>query len=232
MYEVKVQNFSGPLDLLLKLVEKRNLEITEISLAQITQDYLNHLQNEALVPPEELAEFLVVAATLLLIKSKSLLPTLELTPEEETEILDLEKKLEIYKFFQERGRDILEILKKKNFLFSREPWLEEKTVFSPPKNFTTQDLLKAFNRVIENFEPESNLEERKIQKIVSLKERIKELLLRLTKGKTFSFEELIEDKEKRIELIVTFLAILHLAKEGVVEISQNKNFEKIWIKSL
>lgn len=232
MYEVKVQNFSGPLDLLLKLVEKRNLEITEISLAQITQDYLNHLQNEALVPPEELAEFLVVAATLLLIKSKSLLPTLELTPEEETEILDLEKKLEIYKFFQERGKDILEILKKKNFLFSREPWLEEKTVFSPPKNFTTQDLLKAFNRVIENFEPESNLEERKIQKIVSLKERIKELLLRLTKGKTFSFEELIEDKEKRIELIVTFLAILHLAKEGVVEISQNKNFEKIWIKSL
>jgi len=232
MYEVKVQNFSGPLDLLLKLVEKRNLEITEISLAQITQDYLNHLQNEALVPPEELAEFLVVAATLLLIKSKSLLPTLELTPEEETEILDLEKKLEIYKFFQERGKDILEILKKKNFLFSREPWLEEKTVFSPPKNFTTQDLLKAFNRVIENFEPESNLEERKIQKIVSLKERIKELLLRLTKGKTFSFEELIEDKEKRIELIVTFLAILHLAKEGVIEISQNKNFEKIWIKSL
>jgi segregation and condensation protein A len=232
MYEVKVQNFSGPLDLLLKLVEKRNLEITEISLAQITQDYLNHLQNEALVPPEELAEFLVVAATLLLIKSKSLLPTLELTPEEETEILDLEKKLEIYKFFQERGKDILEILKKKNFLFGREPWLEEKTVFSPPKNFTTQDLLKAFNRVIENFEPESNLEERKIQKIVSLKERIKELLLRLTKGKTFSFEELIEDKEKRIELIVTFLAILHLAKEGVIEISQNKNFEKIWIKSL
>jgi len=232
MYEVKVQNFSGPLDLLLKLVEKRNLEITEISLAQITQDYLNHLQNEALVPPEELAEFLVVAATLLLIKSKSLLPTLELTPEEETEILDLEKKLEIYKFFQERGKDILEIFKKKNFLFSREPWLEEKTVFSPPKNFTTQDLLKAFNRVIENFEPESNLEERKIQKIVSLKERIKELLLRLTKGKTFSFEELIEDKEKRIELIVTFLAILHLAKEGVIEISQNKNFEKIWIKSL
>lgn len=70
MYEVKVYNFSGPLDLLLQLVEKRNLEITEISLAQITQDYLNHLSNESLVPSGELADFLVIASTLLLIKSK------------------------------------------------------------------------------------------------------------------------------------------------------------------
>lgn len=229
MYEVKVQNFSGPLDLLLQLVEKRNLEITEISLAQITQDYLNHLNDESLISPEELADFLVVAATLLLIKSKSLLPTLKLTKEEEEEILNLEQKLEIYKFFQERGKDILEMLKKKNFLFTRPPWPEEQIVFLPPKNFTVNDLLLSYKSLLEQVEPEINLEQHKIEKTISLKERIKELVKRLTKGKKFVFDELIPDKTKRLELVITFLAVLHLVKEGIIEIKQDKNFEKIWI---
>jgi len=90
----------------------------------------------------------------------------------------------------------------------------------------------SYKKIIETIEPEIKMEERKIEKVVSLKERIKELINRLTKGKTFSFDQLIEDKNKRIELIVTFLAVLHLAKEGVVDIQQKKNFEKIWISSL
>lgn len=231
VYEVKVYNFSGPLDLLLQLVEKRNLEITEISLAQITQDYLNHLSNESLVPVGELADFLVIASTLLLIKSKSLLPSLKLTEEEESEILNLENKLELYRFFQERGKEILEILKRKNYLFSR-PLKEGTSVFLPPKNLTAKDLFLCYKKIIETVEPEIKLEERKIEKVVSLKERIKELISRLTKGKTFSFDQLVEEKEKRIELIVTFLAVLHLAKEGMVDVKQEKNFEKIWISSI
>lgn len=232
MYEVKVKNFSGPLDLLLQLVEKRNLEITEISLAQITQDYLNHLNAESLISPYELADFLVIASTLLLIKSKSLLPTLELTEEEEKEIVNLQQKLEIYKFFQERGKDIAEILKKKNFLFARPPWSEEKIVFLPPKNLTINDLLLSYKTLIEQVEPEINLEEKKIEKTISLKTRIKELIDRLTKGKKFTFDELIPDKTKRIELVITFLAVLHLVKEGIIDIKQDKNFEKIWITSI
>jgi len=231
VYEVKVYNFSGPLDLLLQLVEKRNLEITEISLAQITQDYLNHLSNESLVPVGELADFLVIASTLLLIKSKSLLPSLKLTEEEESEILNLENKLELYRFFQERGKEILEILKRKNYLFSR-PLKEGTSVFLPPKNLTAKDLFLSYKKIIETVEPEIKLEERKIEKVISLKERIKELISRLTKGKTFSFDQLVEEKEKRIELIVTFLAVLHLAKEGMVDVKQEKNFEKIWISSI
>ncbi|HPC31091.1 MAG TPA: segregation/condensation protein A [Candidatus Paceibacterota bacterium] len=231
MYQVKVYNFSGPLDLLLQLVEKRNLKITEISLAQITQDYLDHIDGISLVSPNELADFLVIASTLLLIKSKSLLPSLEITEEEESEILNLENKLELYRFFQERGKEILEILKRKNYLYSR-PLKEEAIVFLPPKNLSLDDLLFYYKKIIETIEPEIKMEERKIEKVVSLKERIKELINRLTKGKTFSFDQLIEDKNKRIELIVTFLAVLHLAKEGVVDIQQKKNFEKIWISSL
>ncbi len=231
MYQVKVYNFSGPLDLLLQLVEKRNLKITEISLAQITQDYLDHIDGISLVSPNELADFLVIASTLLLIKSKSLLPSLEITEEEESEILNLENKLELYRFFQERGKEILEILKRKNYLYSR-PLKEEAIVFLPPKNLSLDDLFFSYKKIIETIEPEIKMEERKIEKVVSLKERIKELINRLTKGKTFSFDQLIEDKNKRIELIVTFLAVLHLAKEGVVDIQQKKNFEKIWISSL
>ncbi len=231
MYEVKVQNFSGPLDLLLQLVESRNLEITEISLAQITQDYLNYISNESLVPPEELANFLVIASTLLLIKSKSILPTLKLTQKEEEEILNLEQKLERYKFFQERGKEILELLKKKNFLFVRPPWAEEKIVFLPPKNFKIDDIYLSYKVILEQIEPEITLEEKTIEKTISLKERINDLIARLTKRKTFSFKELIPDKTKRLELIVTFLAVLHLVKEGIINIKQDKNFEEIWISS-
>ncbi len=89
-----------------------------------------------------------------------------------------------------------------------------------------------YKKIIETVEPEIKLEERKIEKVISLKERIKELISRLTKGKTFSFDQLVEEKEKRIELIVTFLAVLHLAKEGMVDVKQEKNFEKIWISSI
>ena len=99
MYEITTKEFSGPLDLLLQLVEKKNLEITEISLAQVTQDYVTYIGNQELVHPEELADFLVIASTLLLIKSKSLLPTLELEIEEQEEILDLENHLQLYKIY-------------------------------------------------------------------------------------------------------------------------------------
>ena len=102
MYQVSTQQFTGPLDLLLQLVEKKNLAITELSLAQVTQEYVAFLNEQEEINPEDLADFLVIASTLLLIKSRSLLPSLVLAPEEETEIMDLETRLKIYKLYKDR----------------------------------------------------------------------------------------------------------------------------------
>jgi len=231
MYNVSTEQFTGPLDLLLQLVEKKNLEITEISLAQVTQDYMNYVGDQTLVHPEELADFLVIASTLLLIKSKSLLPTLELETEEQEEILDLENRLQLYKIYKEQGVKMYEIWNKHFYLFTRPPWKDTEVKFSPPKNFSLSFLSRSFKKVLESFEEEIPLEEKRIVKIVTLKQRIKELVQKLTQGKDYSLEELVPDKNKRVELVMTFLAVLYLVKENIIKIKQDKNFGSIWISN-
>jgi len=231
MYNVSTQQFSGPLDLLLQLVEKKNLEITEISLAKVTQDYLNYIGDQALVRPEELADFLVIASTLLLIKSKCLLPTLGLEVEEEEEILDLENRLQLYKIYKEQGVKIYERWSKNFYLFTRPAWKDIGIKFSPPDNISLPRFPQFFKKVLGAFEEEASLQEKKITKIVTLKQRIQELVRKLTKGKDYNLEELVPDKNKRIDLIITFLAVLYLVKENIIKIKQEKNFGSIWISN-
>ncbi len=231
MYQISTKQFTGPLDLLLQLVEKKNLEITEISLAQVTQDYMNYVDDQTLVHPEELADFLVIASTLLLIKSKSLLPTLELETGEQEEILDLENRLQLYKIYKEQGIKMYELWNKHSYLFTRPPWKDTEIKFSPPNNLSLSSLSQSFKKVLEFFEEEIPLEEKKMVKIVTLKQRIKELVQKLTQGKDYSLEELVPDKNKRIELVLTFLAVLYLVKENIVKIKQEKNFGSIWISN-
>ena len=195
MYKISTQEFTGPLDLLLQLVEKNNFEVTEISLAKVTQDYLIYINDQELIAPEELANFLVVAATLLLIKSKMLLPVLTLKPEEEEEILDLENRLEVYKKFKEKGKEMAFLWQKRYYLFTRIPWKEEVISFSPPFHMTIDNLLVSMKKVLSEFEEPIVLEEKKMIKIKSLKERIQELIEKLTQGKNYNFNELANKKE-------------------------------------
>lgn len=231
MYKVSTEKFAGPLDLLLQLVEKKNLEITEISLAQVTQDYMSYVGNQELVPSEELADFLVIASTLLLIKSKSLLPTLKLESAEQEEILDLENRLQLYKIYRERGLKIYEMWSRGHYAFTRTPWAEEKVGFSPPPHLTADALLESWRRVLVSWEEEVPLTEKKMAKIVTLRQRIKELVQKLTHGRDYNLAELVPDPDKRMELTLTFLAVLYLVKEDVIKIKQEKNFGTIWISS-
>lgn len=108
LFEIKTEQFSGPLDLLLKLIEERNLEITEISLSSVTNEYLDYIK-QIESNTNELADFLVIASTLILIKSKAILPTLELSSEETEEILDLKERLIVYKIFKQKTQIILDL---------------------------------------------------------------------------------------------------------------------------
>lgn len=233
MYQLSITNFNGPLDLLLQLIISKNLEITQISLAQITNDYTNYVSNSAeFLSPAELADFLVILATLLLIKSKALLPELELTPDEEGEVLNLEERLALYKFFQEQGKNINEQFQQKNFLYARPLNYESEIGFLPPPNLTAANLYQVFQDLTRVLEPEEELEEKKINKRITLKERIESLLSRLTHNQIYTLDELVPDPLKKADLILTFLAILQLSKDGFVQIDQKNNFEKIWITSL
>src|SRR5258706_1534126 len=105
-YQIKIASFEGPLGLLLGLIEKRKLHINDVSLAQVTEDYLAHINKLGGLPPSEISSFILVASTLLLIKSKSLLPNLDLTSEEEGDIRSLEERLRLYEIFTKLAGNI------------------------------------------------------------------------------------------------------------------------------
>lgn len=233
MYQVSIQNFSGPLDLLLQLVEKKNLAITELSLAQVTQEYVAFLNEQEEINSEDLADFLVIASTLLLIKSRSLLPSLVLAPEEEAEIMDLETRLKIYKLYKEAGNKLKEMFKKEIFILDRPSWKNIEAKFSPPPHCSSESLNTAFLRILKEIQIEEikPLAEKKIQRIISLEERIKELIQKITHGKMFRLQDLTREKQDKIDLILTFLAALHLVKQKIIKIEQKDNFGEIWISN-
>mgnify|MGYP001164752708 FL=1 len=228
-FTITTEKFSGPLDLLLKLIEEKHLEITEINLSEITSDYLRYLESEE-ISPNDLADFLVIASTLLLIKSKAILPTLQLTPEENEEIFSLKDRLAIYKLFKEKSLLFRELFNQQNYFYSREPFLQNIIQFSPPSALSSDDIANAFIKILEIYQKENvSHPSKKIKVLINLKERIQQILRLLTKGKTYKFKELINQNDK-IDMIVSFLAILHLAKEGVIGLEQDKNFADINVK--
>jgi len=225
-FEIKQEKFSGPLDLLLSLIEEKKLEITEISLAKVTDEFLKYVGDIKKVSPGILADFIVIAAKLLLIKSRALLPTLELSSEEEAEIQDLTKRLEIYRLFKEASQNLKNLYMTQP-LFSREFLFNQTPIFYPPKNLSLNDLREAFQKIWEEFQKlgeEVSIE--KIKKIVKIEEKIKDILRLLTKKSNLAFGQAIKKSEK-IEIIITFLAILEMFKERMIIIEQEEAFGEI-----
>lgn len=154
MYKIKLEQFEGPLDLLLRLIEQQKFDITRVSLSQVTDQFIEYLDQTEDLSLDELVDFLVVAVKLLLIKSKALLPSLN--PEEEEEIQKLEDQLKIYKEYFEASKKIDEIILKKNFSFIREKSLKIIPIFCPPKNLNKNILAEIFTEILKDLEAAIN----------------------------------------------------------------------------
>jgi segregation and condensation protein A len=240
-YEIKIEKFSGPLEKLLELIEERQLEITTINLAEITNDFLKYLQTlaEENTHPSVISDFIVVASKLLLIKSKALLPSLELTKEEEEDIQDLELRLKIYKEFSARGESALggknaasnikSLWENKKYSFGKELFSDLPPIFYPPSNLKTTDLADSIRNIIT--ELQALIPEKKTVKkaVISVKEKMEELLNRLKNKLENSFKDISAEKPK-LEIIVIFLAILHLIRDRLIISTQNGQFSDIIIK--
>jgi segregation and condensation protein A len=225
--EINQEKFNGPLDVLLSLIEERKMEITDISLANVTDAFLKYVGDLKQTTPEILADFLVIAARLILIKSKSLLPTLELSSEEEKDINDLKKHLEIYRLFKEASQNIKDQYQK-NPTFSKEFLFNQTPIFYPPENFNYNLLYESFKKIWEEF---NNLDEtsiEKIKKVIKIEEQIKYLLNILNKTTSSEFNQLVSKKEK-VEIVVSFLAILQMFKDQTIIIEQEETFGEIKI---
>lgn len=234
-YEVRLDQFNGPLDKLLELVEEKKLEPTQVSLAAVTADfikYVEQLEKEQGVETSILADFVVVAARLLVIKSKVLLPSLELTEEEKVDVADLENRLKIYQQFRLASVHIKNLWDKNQVAQSRPllAALGDSSFFYPPKGVGANEMvrsLRALFTVLQGLIPET----KKIKlKVITLQEKIAELTQRLSQAASVSFKGALKTKDRQ-EVIVLFLAVLHMLANRLAEVEQGNTFGDIIVKS-
>ena len=231
MFEVRTEQYNGPLDKLLELIENKKLQITTLSLAEVTGDFIDYVKNlEENVAPKNLSEFVVVASRLVLIKSKVLLPNFELTNEEETEIKDLEARLKIYREFKNAALNIHGLYNKNEIAYSKPLFQNLPSIFYPPKNINIDTLQKTIARIFAGLGEFLPQEEKTVKKVlVTIEEKMNELLYRLGTSDSHSFHALRQGKTKH-EIIVLFLAVLHLLKHQKIQIEQPGSFDDIIIK--
>ena len=225
-YQIKMTGFEGPFGLLLNLVEKRKLFINDVSLAQVTEDYLSYLNKLGELHPREISSFVLVASTLLLIKSKSLLPDLNLTSEEEGDIKSLEERLVLYELFTKLSVNI-----KNNFgqkiIFAPLDRKNDNIVFLPDDQITKESMMTFAQNVLGAMPKKIFLPKVEVRKVVSLEEMIDKLTERIKQTLKMNFKDFngktegkIMSREERVVVIVGFLAVLELVRQGVMDAIQ------------
>lgn len=230
-FKIKTPAFEGPLDLLLSLVEKRKLFINDISLAKVTDDFIAHIQQFDKLPMADSAQFILIASTLLLIKSKSLLPALTLTEEEEDGIHDLETRLKIYQRIKDASVHVKNLFGE-HVIFPQSQQRPVEPVFSPHESMNLLSLAQAIKDIIKALPKKEAIPKAIVRKVVSLEEMIDNLTKRITQGLKMKFSEFSAGhKEERVNVIVSFLAMLELVKQGVIHVSQESSFADIHMET-
>jgi segregation and condensation protein A len=230
MFAIKLEQFEGPLDLLLELIEQEKLDVSQMSLATVTDSFLKHLQADKDIPTEELADFLVVATKLLLIKSRLLLPFLNFGQEEP--IGDLESQLRIYKEYLDASKLIDAMIGKRRFLYVHEKLPHVDIGFAPPKKLGTEQMAVLMRGIIARLEPLVKVPQAVLEKTVSIHEKILQIQKMFATAKQMSFSKLLMTAETKTEIIVSFLALLELVKQRSFSVAQDAKWGEIVITKI
>lgn len=228
-FAVKTEVFEGPLELLLDLVEKRKLLINDISLAEVTDEYLKEvaLMQELSLP--NTSQFVSLAATLLLIKSKSLLPVLELSEEEESSIEDLEERLKLYQIYRDAAK-VIEEQFGSNVMHERQYVVRQKPIFLPDEHCSQNELHEAIYRVLQELPVKEVRPKIQVKKVVSLEEMVERLHQRIEHQMKIRFSDLLGNDTEKTTVVVGFLAVLESVKQGSILVAQMNRFDEIEIE--
>lgn len=236
-YHIKTEHFEGPLDLLLSLVEKRKLFISDFSLSAVADEYITFVRSFEKYPLGDVANFLLIASTLVLIKSRSILPQLSLTTEETQDIDELKRRLALYELFRERGGGIKGLFGK-SMIFERSGQSEAPTVYVFDPRLNIDVLSGAAKNVIAGLPKKVSLPKVTVKKIISLEEMIARLTTRVTAALKTGFghfsgyqKGMALHRDKKVEVVVAFLAMLELVKQGIVHVTQREDFGEIDIEA-
>jgi segregation and condensation protein A len=230
MLHTKLQQFEGPLDLLLSLIEERKLDITQIALAEVTEQFLHYVKTLEIIDPTTLADYLSIAAKLLVIKSRAILPTLLLEPEEEETAIDLESRLLLYKQFKEAAKLLRKLDNRRRQSFSRNLTFAERVSFFPDPTITTKELHTAILQVLASLKELDNLPKAKVREVVSIQVKIDQLKNHLSKQVETTLNDLLKTAKNKSEVIITFLALLELIKQKILTAQQETLFTDVIIK--
>lgn len=226
---IKLEKFEGPLDLLLQLVELEKLNISEVSLSQVTEQFLKYIDTIDSGHSEELADFLVIATKLVYLKSKTLLPYLY--PEED-EGPSLADQLKLYQAYVEASKKIAILWERGLVAYGRVEPPVKSSGFVLPSNASADDLQRAMSALVNRLRPVNPLPTATIDHTVSVKAKLDWLRDYLRDAKKFSFRDVLQKAENRTEVIVSFLAILELLKDGAAAVRQHGAYGEMEIEKI
>ncbi|HED09464.1 MAG TPA: hypothetical protein ENJ10_02145 [Caldithrix abyssi] len=236
IYRVKLDVFEGPFDLLLFLIRKNEVDIYDIPISKITEQFLAYIETMQLMDLDVAGDFIEMCAILISIKARYLLPKPE-TEEEEFDDprMELVERLLEYKKYKEASLEMEELEEKRKRLYDRQyfgfiPKSEQASDEEYLENVQLFDLMMALKSALDNM---PKVTEHKVEMInVTVEEQADWIMQRLARKPMILFGELMAGLEKKIEIIVTFIALLDLMKQRLVTVSQSDNFDEIRIKPL
>lgn len=222
-FTVTVGEFEGPLDLLLTLIEERKMLVSDVSLASVTDNFIAYVRTQRAFPASATAEFLLVAATLLLLKSKALLPIFSLTEDEVGDAKDLEHRLNLYQAFRGIARTLGTLSVSRLYFGGMKR--DTTPIFSPASDMSIATLTAAAHSILMQAPQVSMRPEVEVAHVVSIEEMMSRLGERLERALTLTFKDFVGSAEDRREIVVGFLAMLELVKRGILMAEQEQGGE-------
>lgn len=228
--QVFLEAFEGPLDLLLYLIRRQNIDILDIPIAEITKQYVQYIELMHEMQLELAGEYLVMAAMLAEIKSRMLLPRPEAEEEDEDDPrAELVRRLQEYERFKQAAQDISDLPRLERDVFVAQADAPERKIVQKLPDVTLKELLLAFHDVLRRAEMFSNLH--MTREPLSVRQRMSEILTRIKAGSFTGFAELFDPEEGRMGVAVTFIALLELLRESVVEVVQADAFAPLHVRA-
>jgi len=227
--EVFLETFQGPLDLLLYLIRKQNLDILDIPIAEVTRQYMGYIDLMGELKLELAAEYLVMAAMLAEIKSRMLLPRPESLAEEDDPRAELVRRLQQYERYRRAAEDIERMPRIGREIYLVSTSTDHLPHRKPPPSVALHEIIDAFKQVMERAELYRHHRIR--LESLSVRERMTEILARVGAVEFIAFESLFTPREGRLGLVVTFMALLELIKESLIVVVQQAPYAPIHVKA-
>lgn len=238
---VSIGEFEGPIEVLLNMIQDRKLPINDVSLAEVTDEYITYIKTQRRQDYSYITHFLYVASTLLLIKSRSLLPSIELSEEEEESIDALQRRLRLYQIFQERGEALKSMFVSPS-MFTRPFKMRRIVAFSPD---AAAMQLPAIAEAILGLETDGEEESQELPEVrvrtagVHINDMVEKLRERMMHAMNISFRDFsrapLSDatpREQKVYAVVGFLAMLEMVRNSLIQVEQSGTFNDIIINTL